>query len=1217
MKPLFVSTRALEIYVGTDGQRFTDLIRSWANVYMRRNGASRFSINGVAWRPDGGVDGIVDDFAFHDPLNWFAPQTVMQFKAGSTTASTAKTELLTEAKPGNIRIRDKIAEGFKVVWFVGRGLPDLEHDALDKALSAAVKKINKDAPAPLVIDANRLAYLLSLTPAIALSVSSNPGLFVTTDAALKQNPHDKLKVFVPGSHYEAIRKDVVEFFLDPSGVEPIKYVAGEPGIGKSRCILEAVESSDDLRGTVCYFYDPGRVADFFTLAKQENWRGCVVIDEYIGESRTTLEVSDKTVPSGMKLLLIGHAYETNHLSKEVSNPLYPLSEDEIKNALAATYTELPEFRIREAVQMSRQNIRLARLICDYFSKNPGALELDAKSLERIVTDELRRMPSGQDVLKRLALLPNLLSEETAEFCELVGYDERVFRQTCKQISASSALIQFNDYVAYIGSPAVAQLALIRFWNDEEELVKRVLGNPGKFSERFLVAINRLPECSEKEAMLHFFFLPTANLKLTDLLEAPKGPRFLNLLIADPDTYLPVLHRLVMEMRGHLDKVPYEGVHIGRRDFIWRVRDLAQFSEYFEHAEQIVYAFAREDIPSAYANVASSYWQSWFHAYFDYTAYPYDKRLDLLERRAAEGNNLDREMVLRAVSNPFPHTGDAIPSQRVGGRLAPPELNFIHHKQIQLATERIPEIVKILLRDGTPEFQTKVADTIIGTCFTWLELGAVEPYSAMVTDPLFPEDARQRLTANVRHYVDLAKDRTLEPDNHVKLMRKMHEQLLARIDEPDPFIVVLEIAGYNFWQGDKPGTEANKKLKRLVALCLKDQQFLLKTIDFLSNPAKNGGGSFGRLLGVKLNDQAIEYILELIRTAGFSQFTYSALVSAAKTKPKRKRRLLEFAKDRELEQPHVALSIYQMFGNDTYFEESARLLSTTTIPSRYFSGVFLGSSSDVSESLWRYVEAISQRAVGDDTDARKALASSVGEFARTEVDDDKAYALGLTVLEQTRPDSMRNSLTEWSDIALWVYKRYPSEVIAIAARHEQSEFSTATAALAEIAKSNPEAVLNALVPKLADPYHAPFLLSGSLGTVVQNLPIEIFDHWLQQQEPGVIETIAAHLPRPFMQNGKAIVPDLTRVFWNYCSPDMGESFKRALSNFGVRTFNTGVFWGHGIELFSERIEIGKQLSNDSNPGIRAWAENFMNQSERLLADAVRSSHLDDARRATSE
>ncbi|MCW3054332.1 MAG: hypothetical protein JWN14_3502 [Chthonomonadales bacterium] len=304
----------------------------------------------------------------------------------------------------------------------------------------------------------------------------------------------------------------------------------------------------------------------------------------------------------------------------------------------------------------------------------------------------------------------------------------------------------------------------------------------------------------------------------------------------------------------------------------------------------------------------------------------------------------------------------------------------------------------------------------------------------------------------------------------------------------------------------------------------------------------------------------------------------------------------------------------MFGNDTYFAESARLLTTTPISSRYFKGVFLGSSSDLNENAWKYVNAIAKRAAEVDADAREALFSSVKEFADNEIVDERAYTFGLVVLDYTDSQS---DLSDWSDIAQWAYKRYPSEVIAIAAQKEQSEYSMATAALAEIAKTDPETVLNALVPKLANPYDAPFLLSGSLGRVFQNVPMEVFDRWLSQQDSKVIETVAAHLPRPFMHDNKAVVPELTRAFWNFCSPEMGETFLRALSNFHTRTFSTGVFNGHGISLFSERIEIGKQLSNDSNPGIREWAEDFVQQSEHHLADGVRLSHLDDAMRATSD
>lgn len=290
MKPLYVQPRALELYIAGDGQRFTDLIRSWATVYLRRCGATDFSINGVSWRPDGGVDGLISDQGVTDPLDWFVPKTAMQFKVGTSAVSAAKNELLAEAPAGEERIRDKIAEGFKVIWFIGRALSDLDRQAFEDALAEAVKSVNADAPRPTVIDINRLAELISLTPAVALQVACNPGLFMTSDAALKETPHSYLPNFVPGSHYSQLQKDVVDFFLGRDESEPIKYIAGEPGIGKSRSILEAVQSSDDLRGKVCYFVDPSRVGEFLVIAKQERWRGYAIVDEFIGQTASTTPI---------------------------------------------------------------------------------------------------------------------------------------------------------------------------------------------------------------------------------------------------------------------------------------------------------------------------------------------------------------------------------------------------------------------------------------------------------------------------------------------------------------------------------------------------------------------------------------------------------------------------------------------------------------------------------------------------------------------------------------------------------------------------------------------------------------------------------------------------------------------------------------------------------------------------------------------------------------
>lgn len=1219
MKPLYVQPRALELYVGGDGQRFTDLVRAWADVYFRRCGAKDFSINAVSWRPDGGVDGLVNDLSFCDPMNWIAAQSAFQFKAGDIEVRKAKSEILKTPKKGQKRIKDKITEGFRVVWFVGRALTDLDRQGFEDALAEAAESVNAKAPRPVVIDINRLADLISLTPAVALQVASNPGLFLTSDAALKETPHSFLPNFVPGSHYPQLQKDIVGFFLGADNSEPIKYIAGEPGIGKTRSILEAVESSDELQGKVCYFVDPSRVGDFLVLAKQEGWQGYAIVDEFIGQTASTTPIDSNTVPSGFKILLIGHAYKTDRLSPRITNPVAPLTEDEVKRALEATFQELAEFRIREAVQMSKNNIRLARLICDHYRRNPNSPGMDATSLSRIVAEELDRMPTGQgqEALKRLALVPNLLGEETADFCRLVELDEDSFRKTCRQVSASSALIQFNDHVTYIGSPAVAQLALIRLWNEDQYLARRVLASPGQFAERILVAINKLPACREKEAMLGFFRLPTATLKLADILDQATGRRFLNLLTADPDTYLPVLHRMVMQARGHLDEFPYEGTKIGRRDIIWRVRDLAQFAEYFEFSEEIVYALAREEAPSAYANVASSYWVSWFHSYFDFTTYPYEKRLDLLERRILEGDDIDREHVVRAISNPFPDVGDIIPSSRVGGRVAPPELNFIHHRQIALAANRIPQIVAMLLQSSSGAIVQKTVDLVLGSRFSWLEHGAFDQYVQMAKDASLPAEAKRRLVADTRQYVGLAADRTIEPDKRVKWMHKQHRRLLELIDDPDPLVTVLEVADHGMWRGDQPGTAAHRKLTGLVKQCLEDPVLFAKTIEMLCSPEKTGGGSFGRLLGEELNEDQIKAIAIRVKEAGLSQFSYSALSAAVKSNPDRQGWLLSFAADREAEQPHVAISIYQLFGDETYFREAARMLSSTSLPVNLVRGFFLRSKDELPDSVWPFVAAVADRAAASGGDANEVLFSIVGEFARNQVEDDRAYALGLTALENTASDHSRNALADWSEIALWLYNQFPKEVIRLAASREQSEFSEATTALAEIASVEPEAVLDSLIPKLQTPYESPFLFNGALLRVIQNVPVDTFERWLRRQVFEVLEVVAGHIPKPLMKDGKAVVPELTRKFWEICTPDMGESYAHAQSHFDAHTFSTGVYGGHGVGLFTERVEIGKQLRNDPNSAIRAWAESYLSQSERMLDDALRSERLDEARRATSD
>jgi len=53
------------------------------------------------------------------------------------------------------------------------------------------------------------------------------------------------------------------------------------------------------------------------------------------------------------------------------------------------------------------------------------------------------------------------------------------------------------------------------------------------------------------------------------------------------------------------------------------------------------------------------------------------------------------------------------------------------------------------------------------------------------------------------------------------------------------------------------------------------------------------------------------------------------------------------------------------------------------------------------------------------------------------------------------------------------------------------------------------------------------------------------------------------------------------------------------------------------VYFRRVKLAKQLLNDPLPAIREWAEGFLQQSERMYGEALRTRDLDEAKRATGD
>jgi len=494
---------------------------------------------------------------------------------------------------------------------------------------------------------------------------------------------------------------------------------------------------------------------------------------------------------------------------------------------------------------------------------------------------------------------------------------------------------------------------------------------------------------------------------------------------------------------------------------------------------------------------------------------------------------------------------------------------------------------------------------------------------MVTDEAFPIDARRRLAADVRrnidlliNYVTINQESTLAGMGREHIIEQ-HRRLLEMIDDGDPIIALIEVAEHEMWEAEYPETPLHGKLSILAEQCLEDKRLFEKAVEILGSPEKSGGHFFGRLLGKRLSEEQVMVIENMVKQVGFSQFTYSALTTAAEINPQLHGRLHSLAAELETKRPNEALLIYRLFGDEAYFREAARMISTMPVPASLFRGFYIHDKDRIPESVWQFTKALRDRAEKEDREIYDVLFEVVGEFSRNQVDDERAYDLGLFTIRRILKSDPTSRLSRGYDIAIWLYRRYPQEILAIASSCEHSPFSVATQVLAEIAKSNPITVLDSLVPKLRAPYESPILLEGSLLQVVQNIPADTFANWLQEQVAEVVETIAGHLPKPFMLEGKAVVPDVTRKFWEICTREMGETYERAKERFYCHTINTGVYSGFGVDLFSERVELAKQLQNDSLPGIREWASEFLRASERMLGEARKQQSLYEVEVTTAE
>lgn len=281
------------------GERFENLLGALVMADALRVGVPIDAVHRylAGNKGDGGVDVLVQGRPTHSDLRWVTGPAVFQAKLSSPTATTLKTELKKS------RVREAMERGDDYVLVTAAPLPHDAAGVLSKLILAEYPDWKGTARA---LGEDKLVQWLNLFPSVWGLMPE--GERWPCDVQGFETWKKKLESyeFVQSPERELVFGQAARL-LDEGGV---LHVEGAPGVGKTRCVLEALRPRGDLAG-----YLPRFLPEVLRLPIEAgaSLYGCLVIDECSQEQRRQIEQRFSSSRS-LRVITIGAELERADLA---------------------------------------------------------------------------------------------------------------------------------------------------------------------------------------------------------------------------------------------------------------------------------------------------------------------------------------------------------------------------------------------------------------------------------------------------------------------------------------------------------------------------------------------------------------------------------------------------------------------------------------------------------------------------------------------------------------------------------------------------------------------------------------------------------------------------------------------------------------------------------------------------------------------------------------
>lgn len=562
---------------------------------------------------DGGIDAKVEG-AIAEAALLRKGSTYLQIKTGSGFKPWSRGALVKElfgkpnVKPSKALLGTEIRRcldknGRYVLVTLGHDLLPTQHSDALEHLTQLFKACGYKSPSVEAIGQGQLATFLEQYPSLCLDINGLGEARFQSHESWRQNA-DMTSSLTLG---EAQKKSIADIRSAWRGqqVQHIRVI-GEPGIGKTRLILEAA-SAEDLSPVTIYI---PHAEEFQTswlfnelLKVDRRYTVHLVIDECEERDRASIWNSLKGKPH-LKLITIDHGPET---SSDVSMKVFDcpaLPKEDIGTILAGY---IGKRDVSNWAEWCEGSPRVAHAVGDNLKRNPQDILKSPATVpiwDRFVLGHKKFDSKTADehflVLRHLALFQRF------GFDEPVSDESRFISKLVQEADPNitwpkfQSIIRFHKgrrilqgrHTLFLVPKALHVHLWVDFWNkhgvgfDFQEILSRLPDGLKHWFLRLFIYAHASPVA--QAVVKKILALPDGPFANRDFLTSQVGTKFLGYLAeADPQRTLAVLEQTF----GKWTREEVAQWTTGRQDIVWTLEKIVVWKELFQRAALVLQRLA--------------------------------------------------------------------------------------------------------------------------------------------------------------------------------------------------------------------------------------------------------------------------------------------------------------------------------------------------------------------------------------------------------------------------------------------------------------------------------------------------------------------------------------------------------------------------------------------------------------------------------------------------